>query len=175
MSARSGSARSRARSRVRPAAAWSPSASRAIASSSRAATTQDGWTPTRETEPSRTGALAGVQPGQGGFGAAGFTQPYEGLQHVRPRRRREEVRRDEPGGQPLGGLDVSQRLLVTATSELEQAARIVEVHPGGGFGLGPQGLPGALEPPLCLRQPALADHHAGEYRVGDAGGLVLAP
>src|SRR5260370_19519128 len=43
------------------------------------------------------------------------------------------------------------------------------------FGLGPEGLPGALGPPRCLRQPALADHRAGEYRVGDAGGLVLAP
>jgi hypothetical protein len=82
---------------------------------------------------------------------------------------------DERAGQPLGGLEGVQCLLVTAASELEQAAGIVEEHPGGGFGLGPEGLPGALEPPLCLRQPPLADQGAAEHRVGDAGGLVLAP
>jgi hypothetical protein len=45
---------SSARSRARPAAAWSPSASRAPASSSSAVTSGTWWTPA--TEPSRTGA-----------------------------------------------------------------------------------------------------------------------
>jgi len=52
---------------------------------------------------------------------------------VRSHRRREDVRRDEGGGQPLAGLEVSQRLFVTAKSEVEQAARIVEAYPGGGI------------------------------------------
>jgi hypothetical protein len=55
------------------------------------------------------------------------------LQHVRSHRRREDIRRDEGGGQPLAGLEVSQRLFVTAKSEVEQAARIVEAYPGGGI------------------------------------------
>jgi hypothetical protein len=55
------------------------------------------------------------------------------LQHVRSHRRREDIRRDEGGGQPLVGLEVSQRLFVTAKSEVEQAARIVEANPGGGL------------------------------------------
>ena len=77
--------------------------------------------------------------------------------------------------QPLGGLDGAQRLVVTATSELEHPASVVQGHPGRGFGLGPKGLPGALEPRLCLREPSLADHRAGEHRVSDAGDRLLAP
>ena len=50
---------------------------------------------------------------------------------MRSHRRREDIRRDEGGGQPLAGLEVSQRLFVTAKSEVEQAARIVEAYPGG--------------------------------------------
>jgi hypothetical protein len=50
---------------------------------------------------------------------------------VRSHRRREDIRRDGGGGQPLAGLEVSQRLFVTAKSEVEQAARIVEAYPGG--------------------------------------------
>jgi len=205
MSARSGSARSRgALEGAPPRRPGRRGASRAIASSSRAATTQDGWTPTRETEPSRTGArrgrrrlrvvlgepqrrqgdahlyaraLAGVQarPGRLRRGRC-HPSPTRACSMSGPRRRREDVRRDERGRQPLGGLDVSQRLLVTA----HERARAGRGHSGGisRWRVRPRSAgsaPGALEPPLCLRQPALADHHAGEYRVGDAGGLVLAP
>ena len=60
MSTLLGPARSSARSRARPAAAWSPTASCAIASSSRAATTENGWTPA---EPSMTGASAAAACG----------------------------------------------------------------------------------------------------------------
>jgi len=52
---------------------------------------------------------------------------------MRSHRRREDIRRDEGGGQPLVGLEVSQCLFVTAKSEVEQAARIVEANPGGGI------------------------------------------
>ena len=51
---------------------------------------------------------------------------------MRSHRRREDIRRDEGGGQPLAGLEVSQRLFVTAKSEVEQAARIVEAYAGSG-------------------------------------------
>jgi len=52
---------------------------------------------------------------------------------------------------------------------------MVKAHPGGGVGLGPEGLPGALEPRLLLLQPPLADQRAAEHRIGEAGDLVLAP
>ena len=71
-------------------------------------------------------ALVFVQRGGGGFDAFGLARPQQRLQHVRSHRRREDIRRDEGGGQPLAGLEVSQRLFVTAKSEVEQAARIVE-------------------------------------------------
>ena len=78
-------------------------------------------------------ALVFVQPGEGGFDAFGLARPQQHLQHVRSHRRREDIRRDEGGGQPLAGLEVSKRLLVTAESEVKQAARIVEAYSGGGI------------------------------------------
>jgi hypothetical protein len=78
-------------------------------------------------------ALVFVRRGEGGFDAFGLARPLQRLQQVRSHRRREDIRRDEGGGQPLAGLEVRQRLFVTAKSEVEQAARIVEACPGGGI------------------------------------------
>lgn len=65
------------------------------------------------------GAFLVFEPGEGGFDAFGLAQPQEGSQGAGPDRRRGGVRCDELGGQPFGGLEVSQRVGETAMSEFE--------------------------------------------------------
>ena len=84
-------------------------------------------------------AFGVVQAGEGLLGAPGFAEPDERLHHLRSHGCRARVRRDEQSRQPRGRPEGGQRIGVATAGQLEHAASLVEHHPGGRLGLGPEG------------------------------------
>ena len=189
MSAPSGSARSSARSRARSAAAWSPSASRAIASSS-VRRDQPGSAGPTGAEPSRTGASAAgrrlrvvlgepqrrggdadlaavavlvVELGQDLLGALGLAEAHQGVQQQCPRPRGEQCGAARSPASRSAASEGGQRLRVTAARQLEQPADVVEGHHRRGLGFRSEGALGALDPGLCLLQPSLPGQRGSEH------------
>jgi hypothetical protein len=78
-------------------------------------------------------------------------------------------------GKPFGRPVIGQRLGVATAHQLEMPARVVEQQPGRGPGLGTKRGPCPGEPSVCLVEPGVGDHRAGQHRVGHAGDRLLAP
>jgi hypothetical protein len=109
------------------------------------------------------------------LGPLGFTQPDQGVQpqgagpHERPLRRVEEP------GQPLGGLEGRQHVLVMPARQLKQRAHVADRHRRPGLGFRPEGALGAPHPIRRLLKPPPPDQPRREPYVGDAGGRLVGP
>ena len=120
-------------------------------------------------------ALACVQLRDGAFDLPRLAEQDERLQHVRPQRRGQGMRRDQRLGQLPGGPEGGDRVGVMTAGHVEAPASVVEMHPDGRFHFRLQGARGAPEPPLSLGQPPLGDHRAAEHRVGHGDERLVAP
>ena len=124
----------------------------------------------------RPRARGSSSPARACFGAAGFTQPHQGLQHVRPRRRRRgcAARRAWPPAARRPGRQPAPRRYGHARARASRGHSGAYIPVAGSASVR-RARSACSSQPLCLRQPPLPDHHAAEYRVGDAGGLAPRP
>ena len=186
MTTPSGSAMWSARRIASPAAAWSPSASRAIASSRQASAARSPGRRVRRRrgpERARRSPRAG-RPGRSAappgpsvsrrwpalladfrdvlLGPPGFTQPHQGVQPQRAGPHQRPVRCVKQPGQPLSSLESGQHLLVAATRQLQQRAHIADHDRRHGVGFRPEGALGALHPNRCLLELSPPDRPGRE-------------
>jgi hypothetical protein len=110
-----------------------------------------------------------IQPGQGRFHHPGLPEPQESVQRERPGPPCQRVRRDEQPGQPFGSPESGQRLVLTAARKLDCSASVVCRYPLGRLHLRPNGTLSAVQPRLCLLQPALAERWDAEHHIGGRG------